>query len=276
MKTKIQIVDCPMSRKGVSSPRGKDNQNHSTIAWLSTASCRVVCRYPGPFQSGGCFLLRGDPAHEKVLDRSKKDALTALEMLTHRTQKNPTPVMPLEASERIFLPCFAVQRFMPPLDQLVPSPHSSRSGKSGKNKHKQKGRNSPSAHGPPRSWNKSTTLYAGQWKERTERPSCSKCGQALVGVGSRFALLDGNSLGCRDGKSLHLFDAGTNGGCILLLRSNSIVPGKIEKHVTTQAQTKMCAVDLNLHEHSQCAPFKLLKVRSSPPIYRRGQTDIRL
>ena len=34
-------------------------------------------------------------AHEKVLDLSNKDALTALEKLTHTTQSNPTPVMPL-------------------------------------------------------------------------------------------------------------------------------------------------------------------------------------
>src|SRR6266700_3862690 len=35
-------------------------------------------------------------AHEKVLALSDKDALTALEKLTHTTQNNPTPVMPLE------------------------------------------------------------------------------------------------------------------------------------------------------------------------------------
>src|SRR5438132_13305945 len=34
-------------------------------------------------------------AHEKVLDLSNKEALTALEKLTHTTKKNPTPAMPL-------------------------------------------------------------------------------------------------------------------------------------------------------------------------------------
>jgi hypothetical protein len=34
-------------------------------------------------------------AHVKVLDLSNKEALTALEKLTHTTQSNPTPVMPL-------------------------------------------------------------------------------------------------------------------------------------------------------------------------------------
>ncbi len=35
-------------------------------------------------------------AHEQVLDLSNKDALTALEILTHATAKNPNPVMPLQ------------------------------------------------------------------------------------------------------------------------------------------------------------------------------------
>src|SRR5260370_42243421 len=35
-------------------------------------------------------------AHEKLLDLNNQDALTALELLTHTTQKNPTPVMALE------------------------------------------------------------------------------------------------------------------------------------------------------------------------------------
>jgi hypothetical protein len=34
-------------------------------------------------------------AHEKILDLPKKDALTALEKLTHRTEKNPDPIIPL-------------------------------------------------------------------------------------------------------------------------------------------------------------------------------------
>src|SRR5260370_9164575 len=35
-------------------------------------------------------------AHVKVLDLSNKEALTALEKLTHTTELNPHPVMPLE------------------------------------------------------------------------------------------------------------------------------------------------------------------------------------
>jgi|SRR5882762_6119060 len=49
------------------------------------------------FNRVAAFYFEVIQAHEKVLDLSNKDALTALEMLTHTTQKNPTPVMPLSA-----------------------------------------------------------------------------------------------------------------------------------------------------------------------------------
>ncbi len=43
------------------------------------------------------FYFEVIQAHEQVLDLSNKDALTALEKLTHTTQRNPAPVMPVEA-----------------------------------------------------------------------------------------------------------------------------------------------------------------------------------
>jgi len=47
------------------------------------------------FNQVAAFYFEVIAAHENVLDLSNKDALTALEKLTHTTQKNPTPVMPL-------------------------------------------------------------------------------------------------------------------------------------------------------------------------------------
>jgi putative transposase len=41
------------------------------------------------------FYFEVIQAHEKILALSNKEALTALEKLTHPTQSNPTPVMPL-------------------------------------------------------------------------------------------------------------------------------------------------------------------------------------
>src|SRR5438067_13801048 len=48
------------------------------------------------FNQVAAFYFQVIQAHENVLDLSNKDALTALEKLTHTTKKNPTPAMPLE------------------------------------------------------------------------------------------------------------------------------------------------------------------------------------
>src|SRR5882757_4696912 len=47
------------------------------------------------FNRVASFYFEVIQVHEKVLDLSNKDALTALEKLTHTTQSNPHPVMPL-------------------------------------------------------------------------------------------------------------------------------------------------------------------------------------
>jgi len=43
------------------------------------------------------FYFEVIQAHEGVLDLSNREALTVLETLTHATEKNPAPVMPLSA-----------------------------------------------------------------------------------------------------------------------------------------------------------------------------------
>jgi len=47
------------------------------------------------FNQVAAFYFEVIQAHEHVLDLSNTEALTALERLTHRTKKNPTPVIPL-------------------------------------------------------------------------------------------------------------------------------------------------------------------------------------
>src|SRR5437667_12853977 len=48
------------------------------------------------FNRVAAFYFEVIQAHAGVLDLSNKEALTALERLTHATKKHPTPVMPLE------------------------------------------------------------------------------------------------------------------------------------------------------------------------------------
>src|SRR6266566_1613643 len=47
------------------------------------------------FNRVAAFYFEVIQAHEGILDLSNKEALTALEKLTHTTESNPTPIMPL-------------------------------------------------------------------------------------------------------------------------------------------------------------------------------------
>src|SRR5438105_15027111 len=47
------------------------------------------------FNRVAAFYFEVITAHEGVLDLSSKEALTALETLTHATKQNPAPVVPL-------------------------------------------------------------------------------------------------------------------------------------------------------------------------------------
>jgi hypothetical protein len=119
------------------------------------------------FNRVASFYFEVIQAHEKILDLSNKEALTALEKLTHTTESNPHPVMPLsEMAEDIpaMFRCAAI-------NAALGSSHSfsANMGKWRKQKEKAtaKGKKWTSRPPvPPRTWNKSATLYAGLWKER--------------------------------------------------------------------------------------------------------------
>jgi putative transposase len=120
------------------------------------------------FNRVATFYFEVIAAHEKVLDLSNKEALTALEMLTHATIKNPTPIMPL-AEVAADVPAMFRRAA---INTALGSARAFYTHLSKWRKRKEKA----IAQGkkftdcppvPPRKWNKSTTLYAGQWKERT-------------------------------------------------------------------------------------------------------------
>src|SRR5437588_8573616 len=107
-------------------------------------------------------------AHEKVLDLSNKEALTALEMLTHTTQSNPNPVMPLSDIQEDIPAMFRRAAINAALGSARSFYSHLSKWRSEKEKAQAKGKKfyeHPPV--PPRTWNKSATLYAGQWKERT-------------------------------------------------------------------------------------------------------------
>jgi len=201
------------------------------------------------FNQVASFYFEVIAAHENVLDLSNKEALTALEMLTHTTKKNPAPVIPLADIVKDIPAMFRRAA----INAALGSARSFYSHLSQWRKRKEmalaKGKKwTLRPPTPPRSWNKSATLYAGQWKERTGSSIVLKVwtGTCWSWIKVRITgreLPDDVEMG-----SPSLTQRGNQWWLHTPIEKQFATPGKIEKQVTTNAETKICAVDLNLNE----------------------------
>jgi putative transposase len=114
------------------------------------------------------FYFEVIQAHEKLLDLHNKDALTTLEMLTHTTQKNPSPVMPLEEIGEDLPALFRRAAINAALGSARSFCSHLQKWRKRKEKAVAKGKTfTERPPVPPRTWNKSVPFYGGQWKERT-------------------------------------------------------------------------------------------------------------
>src|SRR5258708_8324099 len=98
-----------------------------------------------------------------------QDVLTALEKLTHTTQSNPTPVMPLSQIQEDIPAMFRRAAIHAALGSARSFSSNLSKWRSRREKAQAKGKKfTERPPVPPRSWNKSATLYAGQWKQRAD------------------------------------------------------------------------------------------------------------
>src|SRR6266567_4102408 len=137
--------------------------HHAHAAWFAATK--------DLFNRVAAFYFEVITAHSGLLDLSAKAALTALETLTHTTSGNPHPVMPLSGAIAADLPAMFRRAA---IQAALGSAHSFHSHleKWRKQKEKAVGRGKKFTLRPPvppRGWNKSVTLYTGQWKERTPK-----------------------------------------------------------------------------------------------------------
>ncbi len=189
-------------------------------------------------------------AHVKILDLSKKEALTALEKLTHTTQSHPAPIMPLEEVAENIPAMFRRAALNAALGSARSFFSHLQKWQKRKEKAEAKGmkfHERPPV--PPRTWNKSAVLYAGMCKQRSEKSMVIKVwtGTCWSWIKVRITgrkLPPEASLG-----SPQLIGKGSQWWLHTPIEKQFKSPDKIEKQVTTNAQTKMCAVDLNLNEH---------------------------
>jgi len=196
------------------------------------------------------FYFEVITAHEGVLDLSNQEALTALETLTHGTKKNPTPVMPLaEIAEHVpaMFRRAAIHAALSSARSF--STHLAR-WRAKKEKAQAKGKKfTERPPVPPRTWNKPPTLYAGQWKDRTQTSILLKLWTGTCWSWQKCRISGPALPADAEMGSPSLIRRGNYWWLHTPLEKQFSSPPTIEKQVTTRETTKICAVDLNINEH---------------------------
>lgn len=189
-------------------------------------------------------------AHSKILALSNKEALTALEKLTHTTQSNPTPIMPLSEIQEDIPAMFRRAAINAALGSARSFfSHLSKWHKA-KDKAEAKGKKfheRPPV--PPRTWNKSVSLYAGMWKDRSEQSIILKVWSGTCWSWIKVRMTGRELPPDADLGSPQLIRRENRWYLHIPIEKQFKSPGKIEKQVTTNEQTKICSVDLNINEN---------------------------
>lgn len=188
-------------------------------------------------------------AHDQVLRLKTKEALTALETLTHTTEKNPHPVMPLSAIGEDIPAMFRRAAINAALGSAKSFFSHLKKWRTRKEKTLAKGKKfTDRPPVPPRTWNKSVPFYAGLWKERTEKSVVLKVwtGSCWSWVKVRISGRDlppdaevGSPQLIRHGEQWWLHTP---------IEKAFKAPQKVEEQIRENRETNICAVDLNLGE----------------------------
>ena len=227
------------------------------------------------FNIVAAFYFSVIEAYPDVLELDSDYAMMRLERLTHITDTNPNPPMPLVAVAQDVKPFFRraaikaalgkAQSFQSNLANWRKEKEAFEAGKQvvpvptdGKARGKKKATKSPAKFTkrppvPPRTWNLSPTFYKGMYKDRTSTSIMLKLWTGNDWVWCKFALSE-----------QRLEEKEWVGGSPQLVRHNTKdwrlhtpmektfdTPAKVEKQVKQHKDTvKICSVDLNLGENT--------------------------
>ena len=195
-------------------------------------------------------------AHEGLLSLTNKEALTALERLTHATQHHPAPIMPLGEIAPNIPAMFrraainaaigSARSFFSQLKTWRTRKERYEARPAAPSKKKKPFRERPPV--PPRSWNKSAPFYAGQWRDRGEHCATLKVWTGLCWSWIKIRTLARDLPAGFELGSPQLVRHGKQWWLHTSLEKTFTAPPKIADQVT-HPETKICAVDLNINEH---------------------------
>jgi putative transposase len=198
------------------------------------------------FNQVAAFYFSVIQAHEKVLELGRKEALTALEKLTHTTERNPHPVMPLSEIEEDIPAMFRRAAIHAALGSAHSFYAHLKKWRARKEKALAKGKKfTERPPVPARAWNKSATLYAGMWKDRTKRSMIIKVWTGTCWSWLKVRLTGRELPEGTQASSPSLVRHGGNWWLHTPVEKRFATPLKIAPQLSNP-ETKMCAVDLNL------------------------------
>jgi transposase len=201
------------------------------------------------FNRVAAFYFDVIQAHVGVLDLSNKEALTALEKLTHTTELNPHPVMPLSDVQEDIPAMFRRAAINAALGSSRSFYGNLSRWRKRKEKAEAKGKKfKERPPGPPRTWNKSVTLYTGMWKDRTDSSVTMKIWTGTCWSWIRVRITGREIPEGWTSCSPQLVRKGKQWYLHTPVEKKITSPVKIEKQIKTNRDTRICAVDLNINE----------------------------
>src|SRR5215472_1227858 len=203
------------------------------------------------FNQVAAFYFDVIVAHPGILELSSKEALTALEKLTHTTKDNHHPVIPLSDVVTADIPAMFRRAA---IHAALGSARSFYSHLSKWRKQKEK----TVAKGkkftihppvPPRSWNRSVTLYAGQWKERTLKSIMLKLWTGNSWVWVKCGIQGRDLPDEWEIESPTLVQDGHHWILHTAVQKKFSGPAKVEQQLTSNSEMRICSIDHNITKH---------------------------
>jgi IS605 OrfB family transposase len=199
------------------------------------------------FNQVASFYFQVIQAHELVLELSHQEAMRALEKLTHTTKHNSNPIMPLSEIAQDIPAMFRRAAISSALGSARSFYAHLKAWRARKEKAQTKGKKfTERPPVPPRSWNKSATIYAGQWKERSANSIMLKLWTGSCWSWVRCRITGRELPEGTDQSSPQLVRHGKEWWLHTPVERKFSSPAKVEEQMTSNAQTKICAVDLNM------------------------------
>ena len=224
------------------------------MAAKSTTTMRHIFRYQ-PHQAATQTLFNRVCAFyfeviQRGPDLSNKEALTVLERLTHSTQSNPAPVMALQEVAQDIPAMFRRAAINAALGSARSFFTHLSTWRKRKEKALAKGKTFTERPAvPPRTWNKSVPFYVGQWKERTPSSILLKIWTGTCWSWLKIRITGRELSTDAELGSPSLIRRGKRWWLHTPVEKRFARPAKIEQQVTTNRETTICAVDLNLDDH---------------------------